>query len=276
MPSGTEPAIPTSTDGSRRELSSYDVFLLALVVYSMLNLVLVILPLQTYQTRVVLIMDGAIGVLFFFDFLYRFFRAPDKRQYMTREWGWLDLLAGMPVPGFRLAKLVRLRPTIRTWRKQGLIRGLHRTSSNRATVALLIAIFSTFLVIQFGSILVIGPELRAADSNIHSAEEAVWWSYVTVTTVGYGDYYPVSAIGRLVGVLLLSLGIALFAVITSFLANAFIYPHKERKEDQRRASEQSAAILDLQATMKALNADIRALASDIQRLRDEDDQRQSS
>lgn len=252
-----------------KQLSGYDVFLLALAVYSMLNLILLILPLNSYQTRVVLIIDGLVGLLFLLDFVYRFVSASDRRRYFFRQFGWLDLMAGFPLPGFRVAKLIRLRPTIHDWRKQGLIRGLRQTSSTRATVTLLIAVFFTFLVVQFGSMLVIGPEQRAAGSNIHTAEDALWWSYVTITTVGYGDYYPVTTQGRIVGVFMLSLGIGLFGVITSFLANIFIYPRKERLKEQERQVRHQQSMDELRVGVDALRAELHTLTEDVRRLSSE-------
>ena len=276
MLDGSDQTGTSNQPASQQHLSSYDVFLLALVAYSTLNLVLLILPLHAYQTRVVLIIDSIVGLLFLLDFFYRLLTAHNKRRYFIREYGWLDLMAGFPLPGFRLAKLLRLRPTIKGWRQQGLLGAIHRTSSNRATVALLIAVFCTFLVVQFGSMLVIGPEQRADDSNIHSAEEAIWWSYVTITTVGYGDYYPVSTEGRFVGVLLLSLGIGLFGVITGFLANAFIYPRKERLKDQERQATHQQSLDDLGSGVEALRLELQSLTEDVRRLSVELDRQRNS
>ena len=62
------------------------------------------------------------------------------------------------------------------------------------------------------------------NANIHSGSDAVWWAYVTVTTVGYGDRYPVTNEGRLIGIALLTIGVGLFGVLTGFLANTFLAP----------------------------------------------------
>ena len=88
--------------------------------------------------------------------------------------------------------------------------------------ALLAAIFLTIVVIQYASMAILWAEGDKADANIHTASDAVWWSYVTITTVGYGDRFPVTNLGRLVGFALLSTGVGLFAVITGFLANSFV------------------------------------------------------
>ena len=61
--------------------------------------------------------------------------------------------------------------------------------------------------------------------------DALWWGYVTATTVGYGDEYPVTTGGRIVGTLMLTVGVALFATFSGFLANAFL----SRKADTPEA-----------------------------------------
>ena len=100
MSGADELSVSPGEKASEKPLSSYEIFLLALVAYSTLNLILLILPLHTYQTRVVLIMDAIVGILFFFDFLYRLIRVPDRTDYFFRQAGWLDLIAGLPRPVF--------------------------------------------------------------------------------------------------------------------------------------------------------------------------------
>jgi voltage-gated potassium channel len=59
----------------------------------------------------------------------------------------------------------------------------------------------------------------------------VWYVIVTITTVGYGDKYPVTNPGRIVGVLIMVLGVGLFGVLTGFLANVFLAPASEKSDD---------------------------------------------
>ena len=67
---------------------------------------------------------------------------------------------------------------------------------------------------------------------IVKGEEALWWTIVTMTTVGYGDYVPTTTSGRLLAVVLMFLGVGLFGVLTSFLASAFATPAREAREEE--------------------------------------------
>src|SRR5690606_3037556 len=79
------------------------------------------------------------------------------------------------------------------------------------------------------------------DANIQSPSDAIWWSYVTITTVGYGDRFPTTNWGRFVGVLLMTSGVALFGVFTSFLANTFLSPREKPKDEEEAPAVDSAA-----------------------------------
>jgi voltage-gated potassium channel len=78
---------------------------------------------------------------------------------------------------------------------------------------------------------------------IVKGEEALWWTIVTMTTVGYGDYVPTTTSGRLLAVVLMFLGVGLFGVLTSFLAATFATPaHEARKEEFAEIRKQLAEI----------------------------------
>jgi voltage-gated potassium channel len=97
---------------------------------------------------------------------------------------------------------------------------------------LLSIIFLTIVVLEFASIFILVTERHDPDSNIKNASDALWWAYVTVTTVGYGDRYPVTNAGRIVGVLLLTIGVGLFGVLTGYLATAFLKPKSAQQAEQ--------------------------------------------
>lgn len=209
-----------------QDLTNFDVFVLALSVLSIVNIALAIAPLSAAVHNVVLIVDGVLCLIFLADFFLRLKRAPHKRTYLVDERGWLDLLGSLPFPGLRLARLFRMARVSSILRRYGPRRIWEMIAVDRAGSALLGTLFLTIIVLEFGSIFVLAAEARADNANILTASDALWWSYVTVTTVGYGDRFPVTTYGRLVGVAMLTIGVGLFGVLTGFLANAFLAPAK--------------------------------------------------
>ncbi|MFL5759640.1 MAG: ion transporter [Thermomicrobiales bacterium] len=212
--------------------TNFDLFVLALSVFSLVNIVWLFVPLPEQIFRVVLIIDGICTVVFLTDFFLRLRRAPSKSSYFFGQQGWLDLVGSFPFPVLRLARIFRMFRTYRRLRHDGGRAVLRRMVADRAGSLLLAAVFLTILELQYASMAMLWAESENANANIRTASDAAWWAYVTITTVGYGDNYPVTDWGRLVGVLLLSTGVGLFAVITGFLANAFLSPRRTAAKDE--------------------------------------------
>ena len=93
----------------------------------------------------------------------------------------------------------------------------------------LLAVVATIFV---GAWLVLLFEERAKGSNIHDYPDALWWAIVTVTTVGYGDRYPVTEGGRIVAVILMLVGIGLIGTLTATVASVFIKEHTDANKEE--------------------------------------------
>ena len=140
---------------------------------------------------------------------------------------------------------------------------MRQISDHRADAALSVIAFLIICVLEFGGIFVIFAERPNPDANIQTASDAVWWAFVTITTVGYGDRYPTTNWGRLVGVLVMITGVGLFGVLTGYLANAFLAPPK--KEDEKPEPTQAPAQLDAQALL----AEMKRLLSEQEKAQEE-------
>jgi voltage-gated potassium channel len=73
------------------------------------------------------------------------------------------------------------------------------------------------------------------EANIHTAADAVWWSFATITTVGYGDRYPVTPEGRVVAVMLMCAGVGLFGTFSGFVAAWFLGPANANNDSEMKA-----------------------------------------
>lgn len=169
--------------------------------------------------------------VFFLDFLIRFFRAESKLAYM--KWGWIDLLASIPANGvFRLGRIARVVQIIRVIKAYRSISHIvENIFKNHMKGTFTFAVIVAFMLILFSSVLILEVE-TAPNSNIKTAEDALWWAYVTITTVGYGDLYPVTTEGRIVALVLMTAGVGLFGVFTGYLASWFVEPDKEKENEK--------------------------------------------
>ena len=176
------------------------------------------------------IIDDLICIVFLYDFILRFSKSKNKVKFM--HWGWIDLLSSIPALHIlrvgRALRLVRLLRILRAFRSTRHI--IHHIFRRKTEGALTIAAIIAVLMVLFSSIAILQVETDP-DSNIKTAEDAIWWAYVTITTVGYGDKYPVTTEGRLIAALLMSVGIALFGIFTAYLAAWFV--EQTKKEDSK-------------------------------------------
>jgi voltage-gated potassium channel len=235
-----------------RELKnpSYEVFILLLSLLSIFNILVLITPWGNEVVEdVIEIVDIYIVIIFFVDFLYRFFTAESKGDYFFRNWGWADLLSSMPIPYFRIFRIFRVVDVIRLIREFGFREMLAAFRKNRAESVLVLVIFMVILVIEFGGIGIVYAEAGHPDANIKTGGDGVWWSFVSITTVGYGDRYPVTRLGRLVAILTLVLGLSTFGAFTGYVTDAFLSGRMEESDDGK-PSDQTGEISELRSLLE--------------------------
>jgi voltage-gated potassium channel Kch len=218
---------------------TYELFILVLSILSIVNLVLILpfSPLPTYAKEVIFIIDGVLTLIFLGDFASRLVRANSKRGYFIHDGGWLDFLGSLPL--LRIARLFRI------WRTRNLLKQytpsalLRWVLDDRAESALYVVVLLTIIVLEICGSLEYRFEHAAPHATIVSAGDSLWWGIVTITTVGYGDMYPVTTAGRIVGCVVLVVGVALFATFTGFLANAFLSPKTPQPAEPGSAEAQT-------------------------------------
>ena len=162
--------------------------------------------------------DTLICGVFLIDFAVRFRAAPSKSAFM--KWGWIDLLASIPV--FELGRWGRFVSVLRIIRLFRGVRSIQRLSEmlfeNKSRSGVAAVILLTFLLVTSASVSILIFE-RSPNSNIHTAEDAVWWSVTTITTVGYGDKFPVTTEGRLIAMVLMFSGVGIFGTLGGIVAS---------------------------------------------------------
>ena len=137
----------------------------------------------------------------------------------------------MPVQQLKILRVFRIVKVVRLVRAFGARRIFGGLGDKRAGSALFLTIILVITALEFGGGLIVAVEADSPTANIKSAGDRVWWDLVTITTVGYGDRFPVTESGRLVGMLTMMLSVGLFGVLTGLMANAFI-PSKEGQPEE--------------------------------------------
>lgn len=154
------------------------------------------------------VLSWTVWAAFAIDLAIRLGLADDRRDYAIRHWYDVALVV---LPVLRALRLLRLLV---------LLRMLDRSAaSNLAGRVLVYAAFIAVMAVALGGLAVLDSEQDATNANITTFGAALWWACTTVTTVGYGDYYPVTFAGRVVAVVLMVVGIGLVGTVMASVAS---------------------------------------------------------
>ncbi|MGW2569531.1 potassium channel family protein [Streptomyces sp. NPDC001537] len=179
------------------------------------------------------------------DYLVRVGLSPRRKEFVRTHW--LDLCA-VVLPMFQPLRLLRMVSTLIL-----VGRRARMASQIRLTTYVAGAVIG---LLMFGSLAVLSVERDSPNGNIRTLGDAVWWSFTTMTTVGYGDHAPTTGLGRMIAVGLMLAGIALLGVVTANIAAWFIARFEMDDVEERRQTE---AIEALTEEVRALRAEVAAL-----------------
>ncbi|MHB8800860.1 MAG: potassium channel family protein [Thermoanaerobaculia bacterium] len=247
-----EGAAAAQATASRQD-GPYLLFMLAL---SLLALGLlgagVFLPLGPDESRLLSYADNAVCVLFLLDFFVTLARAENRWKYFV-TWGWIDLLSSIPaVDALRVGRMARVLRILRVLRGVRSAKILAEVLlRRRAEGAFLAVCLVSILLVFTGSVAILHFE-TAPESNIKGPEDALWWAVVTLTTVGYGDRFPVTTEGRVLAALLMTAGVGLFGTLSGFVASWFL------KAPAAADSPSDSDVATLRAEVARLRAELAA------------------
>jgi voltage-gated potassium channel Kch len=230
----------------RSELKSigYEIFIGILSILSIVNLGLLYLAQEQSLDVVLTVMNAVFSVIFVADFLYRIFTAPSAAAYFFKHFGWADLLASVPLAQFKILRIFRLIRVYRLLREVGIRTVGRALVKDRASSSLYILLVMGILVLEFGSLTMLRVEQNAPGANITTASDAIWYTIVTISTVGYGDQYPITDAGRVIGSGTIVLGVGIFGTFTGYLANFFLSPKKNEPAPPVDAADSSIATFE--------------------------------
>jgi voltage-gated potassium channel len=201
--------------------------------------------------------DVGIWAAFLAEYLARLFVAPDRLRFILRNP--FDLLL-VVIPVLRPLRLLRSVTLIRAARLTrigaGAGRAVRESRVRLASRAALLAAGSAAILILAAAVMELDVERAAARANITTFGDALWWAVSTITTVGYGDHYPVTAAGRAIGIALMMAGVGIFGVVAASAAAWFI--SADRDEDKHRQADTITALTAEVAALRQTVADLSA------------------
>ena len=256
----------------RKSSNAYSIFILVLTILSLAVMVVMLLPISDATYRLLSVYDNLICVIFLIDFFLNLRGAAKKSDYFIGQRGWLDLLGWNPlVRGIQIGWSLATGPpepasrALLTWSAVKTRRRWLRTSSRTAAgTPAFLTILLTILVLTVSSVLVLQFKSKSQDANITTGGDALWYAIVTITTVGYGDFYPVTAAGQITAVFIMFMGVGIIGALASILASLLVARSSSAEESAAEAEATPAAAaataaapaLSVQEELKAVKEEL--------------------
>ena len=238
-----------ASDGFTRWVRATDLPLIGLAVVFLVVLVIPLVEpgLSSSTQRILSTTSAIIWAAFAIDYFVRLYLAPQRWRFVRSHV--LDLIV-IVLPLLRPLRALRLLRLVQLLSIAGRVALSSRRTLQQRVVVYVSCTAAVMLFVAAAAMLVV--ERGDPDSNIKTFPDALWWAATTVTTVGYGDRYPVTAVGRLVATGLMVVGIALLGVITASVAAWFVGNiQAAREEVEATVSEETTQVLQILATINS-------------------------
>jgi voltage-gated potassium channel len=173
--------------------------------------------------------DYLVCAVFLLDFFVHLYLAPVRRAFWRL--GWIDLLSSLPaIPWLRWGRIFRVFRILRALRSFSAV--YEHFLAERAKGTFVVVGLMSLIAVLLATIAVFEVEHGAPGANIHTSGDALWWAFATITTIGYGDRYPVTAAGRVVAVVLVVFGLSFFGTFTAYVASFFLEKTQLKEESE--------------------------------------------
>ena len=188
-----------------------------------------------YATHFI-VLDVAFLVLFSIEYALRVYIEPKKRDFVFSFYGLIDLIAILPslflVPGFRVLRILRFLRIFRIFKATRFILAVDRLGAALREIQqeLLALVILSLMFVYLAACGIHFFEREVQPEAFGSILDSMWWSVVTLTTIGYGDVYPTTSGGRLFTALVALVGVGLIAIPSGLLASALTEARVEREQ----------------------------------------------
>jgi len=218
----------------------FAIFIQVLILISIVTFTLETTPnLEPRTYTIINIIEVFCVLVFTLEYLLRIYVTERKLKFIFSFYGIIDLLAILPFYlsfGFDLRALRALR-FLRLFRVFKLVRYNRALNHfNRAIKSsreeIFLFLFITLILIYFSAVGIYYFENEAQPEHFASILDSLWWAIITLTTVGYGDVYPITAGGKIFTFFILLIGLGIVAIPTGIISSALtksVDPHEEEK-----------------------------------------------
>ncbi len=179
-----------------------------------------------HETRQVLIgLDFIICSIFLLQLTIDLIRSTDRWLFLKRHW--IDFVASIPlIEPLRFARIFHIMRVVLVLRSSKFI--LHQLKENRRETTVASILLLMVILITLGSSAMLFIEAKNPEANIRTGADALWWVFVTISTVGYGDHYPVTSIGKFLAVIIIVCGVGIFGMISGLITSILTAPTKQQ------------------------------------------------
>ena len=216
-----------------QDISVYDLFILVLSFLSLFTLLVIFLPsVGNTENSIAFYLDTIFSLIFLADFFYSLYWAQDRKRYFKGR-GWMDLVGSIPLlPILHFFRVARALQILRDARRMGWRSVLKKYRQSIPESVFWTTALAVILLLTATSLLIVPFESSSPDTKIANPIDAMWWSIVTATTVGYGDLVPVTRVGRFLASILMIVSLAFISILTSYLTSKLYLTRDVERAEQ--------------------------------------------
>ena len=231
------------------EKTAFNVIIQLLILGSAIAFVLETEPELAQYNSYFLIADWSFLILFTIEYVLRIYAAPDKKAFIFSFFGLVDLIAILPslvlipglghLPGFHVLRILRFLRVFRIFKATRFILAVDRMIEALGEVKreLLALVILSAMMVYLSACGIYYFEKEAQPEHFGTIPKSMWWAIVSLTTIGYGDVYPVTPGGKVFTAFVALIGVGLIAIpsglLASVLTEARVEERLEEEQDNR-------------------------------------------
>ncbi|ROV61202.1 ion transporter [Vibrio ponticus] len=225
---------------------------------------LLFLPINSETRQILIGLDFVVCSIFLLQLTIDLIRAENRAGFMKKHW--IDFIASVPmIEPLRFARIFHILRVILVIRSSRNI--IKQLLSNRKETTIASILLLLVVLLTLGSSVMLFVEGHSPEANIKTGGDALWWALVTISTVGYGDHYPVTEVGKVVAAAIILSGVGLFGMISGLITSVITSPSKMQALKAEQKEKQMLVLLEQQQViLQRLEKLERKMSKDIDKL----------